>query len=102
MEKKQPQKTDQPENPRMPLSRKNYILLAIGFAVILLGWLFSPVDGSQASPVTSDLPSLYQRNTRLKALAGVLASVDLAYACMAAAVLEDYQVSGEKWAVGSA
>ena len=25
------------ENPKMPLTRRNYVLLAIGFAVILLG-----------------------------------------------------------------
>ena len=27
------------ENPRMPLTRRNYILLAVGFAVILLGFV---------------------------------------------------------------
>lgn len=48
MEKKQPQKIDQPENPRMPLSRKNYILLAIGFAVILLGFILMAGGGSDS------------------------------------------------------
>ena len=28
-----------PENPRMPLTRRNYVLLAIGFAVVLLGFV---------------------------------------------------------------
>ena len=34
------------ENPRMPLTRRNYILLAVGFAVILLGFVLMAGGGS--------------------------------------------------------
>lgn len=37
-----------PENPRMPLSHKNYILLAVGFAIILLGFLLMAGGGSDS------------------------------------------------------
>ena len=49
MEKKQ-QKTpeQQPENPRMPLTRRNYLLLAVGFAVILLGFVLMAGGGSES------------------------------------------------------
>ena len=33
-----------PENPRMPLTRRNYVLLAIGFAVVLLGFVLMAGD----------------------------------------------------------
>ena len=36
------------ENPRMPLTRRNYILLAIGFAVILLGFILMAGGGSDS------------------------------------------------------
>ena len=36
------------ENPRMPLTRRNYILLAIGFAVILLGLILMAGGGSDS------------------------------------------------------
>ena len=40
MEKKQtPNPEHQKQNERMPLTRRNYIMLAIGFAVILLGFI---------------------------------------------------------------
>ncbi len=47
----EPQKnTPQPEeNPRMPLTRRNYILLAIGFAVILLGFVLMAGGGSNST-----------------------------------------------------
>ena len=35
-----------PENPRMPLTRRNYVLLAIGFAVVLLGFVLMAGGGS--------------------------------------------------------
>ncbi len=38
----------QPENPRMPLSRKNYILLLIGLAIILVGFLLMAGGGSDS------------------------------------------------------
>lgn len=36
------------ENPRMPLTRRNYILLAAGFAVIVLGFVL--MAGGSDSP----------------------------------------------------
>lgn len=46
--KKDPSKTpeQQPENPRMPLTRKNYLLLLIGFAIIVVGFLLMAGGGS--------------------------------------------------------
>lgn len=41
-----------PENPRMPLTRRNYVLLAIGFAVVLLGFVLMAGGGSD-SPTNS-------------------------------------------------
>ena len=38
-----------PENPRMPLTRKNYIILAIGFAVALLGFVLMAGGGSHSA-----------------------------------------------------
>ena len=35
------------ENNRMPLTRRNYILLVIGFAVILLGFVLMTGGGSE-------------------------------------------------------
>ncbi|WP_300097776.1 DUF3098 domain-containing protein [uncultured Alistipes sp.] len=37
------------ENPRMPLTRRNYILLAVGFAVIVLGFILMAGGGSDSS-----------------------------------------------------
>ena len=37
-----------PENPRMPLTRRNYVLLAIGFAVVLLGFVLMAGGGSDS------------------------------------------------------
>ena len=36
------------ENPRMPLARRNYILLAVGFAVIILGFILMAGGGSDS------------------------------------------------------
>ena len=36
------------ENPRMPLTRRNYILLAAGFAVIVLGLVLMAGGGSDS------------------------------------------------------
>lgn len=36
------------ENPHMPLTRRNYTLLAIGFAVILLGFVLMTGGGSDS------------------------------------------------------
>ena len=49
MKKEQPKKTEPAqEDPRMPLTRRNYILLAIGFAVILLGFVLMSGGGSDS------------------------------------------------------
>lgn len=37
-----------PENPRMPLTRRNYMWLAIGFAVVLLGFVLMTGGGSDS------------------------------------------------------
>ena len=36
------------ENPRMPLTRRNYLLLAAGFAVIVLGFVLMAGGGSDS------------------------------------------------------
>lgn len=49
MEKKQNQNPElQKQNERMPLTRRNYIMLAIGFAVILLGFILMAGGGSDS------------------------------------------------------
>lgn len=42
------QRNDTPENPRMPLTRRNYVLLAVGFAVIVLGFVLMAGGGSSS------------------------------------------------------
>ena len=37
-----------PENPRMPLTRRTDVLLAIGFAVVLLGFVLMAGGGSDS------------------------------------------------------
>ena len=48
--KKEQKKTQDPaqEDTRMPLTRRNYVLLAIGFAVILLGFVLMAGGGNYA------------------------------------------------------
>ena len=49
MKKEQSKKTEPAqEDPRMPLTRRNYLLLAIGFAVILLGFVLMTGGGSDS------------------------------------------------------
>ena len=49
MKKKQTQNPEhQKQNERMPLTRRNYIMLAIGFAVILLGFILMAGGGSNS------------------------------------------------------
>ena len=49
MKKNQPKMPEQNnENNRMPLTRRNYILLVIGFAVILLGFVLMTGGGSDS------------------------------------------------------
>lgn len=48
MKKEQNKPTEQPEDSRMPLTRKNYIWLAAGFAVILLGFILMAGGGSDS------------------------------------------------------
>lgn len=38
----------QQEDPRMPLTRRNYILLAVGFALIVLGFVLMSGGGSDS------------------------------------------------------
>lgn len=45
---KEKKNTPEQENPRMPLTRKNYILLLIGFAVIVLGFVLMAGGGSDS------------------------------------------------------
>ena len=52
------------ENPRMPLTRRNYILLAVGFAVILLGFVLMAGGGS-ASPDESNYAMFSSRRITL-------------------------------------
>lgn len=45
---KKAQNTPQQEDPRMPLTRRNYILLAAGFALIVLGFVLMAGGGSDS------------------------------------------------------
>ena len=45
------------ENPRMPLTRRNYILLAVGFAVILLGFVLMAGGGSDSPDEFNYVPA---------------------------------------------
>ena len=38
--------TDTPENPRLPLTRRNYLLLAAGFALVVAGFVLMAGGGS--------------------------------------------------------
>ena len=51
-----------PENPRMPLTRRNYILLAVGFAVILLGFVLMAGGGA----MLGGLRKLVERTLQVK------------------------------------
>ena len=42
------QNTPHTENPKMPLTRKNYILLLAGFGIILLGFVLMAGGGSDS------------------------------------------------------
>lgn len=42
------QPNDTPENPRMPLTRRNYVLLAAGFGIVLLGFVLMAGGGSDS------------------------------------------------------
>lgn len=48
MEKKK-NKPAEEENPRMPLTRKNYVLLLIGFAVIVAGFVLMAGGASDST-----------------------------------------------------
>lgn len=49
MAKMQNQPDRQPENPRLPLTRRNYVILAAGFLVILLGFVLMAGGGSDSA-----------------------------------------------------
>ena len=55
------------ENPRMPLTRRNYILLAAGFAVIVLGFVLMAGGGSD-SPDEFDYAMFSWRRITLAAI----------------------------------
>ena len=40
--------TDTPENPRLPLTRRNYLLLAAGFALVVAGFVLMAGGGSDS------------------------------------------------------
>lgn len=46
--KKEQHNTPHEEDPRMPLTRRNYILLAAGFALIVLGFVLMAGGGSDS------------------------------------------------------
>lgn len=48
MEKTKNTTPEQPENPRMPITRRNYILLAISFGIVLLGFILMAGGGSDS------------------------------------------------------
>ncbi len=45
---KEKKNSPEQENPRMPLTRRNYLLLLIGFAVIVLGFVLMAGGGSDS------------------------------------------------------
>ena len=64
MKKEQSKKTEPAqEDPRMPLTRRNYILLAIGFAVILLGFVLMTGGGSDSPDEFNDAMCSWRRIT---------------------------------------
>ncbi len=48
MKEKQTPNSPTPEDARMPLTRRNYLLAVIGFAVILLGFVLMAGGGSDS------------------------------------------------------
>lgn len=38
----------EPENPRLPLARRNYLWLAVGFGIVLLGFVLMAGGGSDS------------------------------------------------------
>ena len=61
--KKENQKTPQPDDSRMPLTRKNYILLLIGFGVILLGFILMAGGKSASGDEFNDAMFSWRRIT---------------------------------------
>lgn len=51
------------EDPRLPLTRRNYILLAIGFAVIILGFVLMAGGGSSSPDEFNDAMFSWRRIT---------------------------------------
>ena len=41
-------KPEQKENPRLPLTRRNYVILAAGFLIIILGFILMAGGGSDS------------------------------------------------------
>ena len=57
------QNTPQTENPKMPLTRKNYILLLAGFGIILLGFVLMAGGGSDSPDEFNDAMFSWRRIT---------------------------------------
>lgn len=70
-----------PDNPRLPLTRRNYILLAVGFAVIVLGFVLMTGGGSD-SPDEFDYAMFSWRRITLAPLLVVAGFAVEAYAIM--------------------
>lgn len=52
-----------PENPRMPLTRRNYQILLIGFCVILLGFVLMSGGGSDSPEEFNEAMFSFRRIT---------------------------------------
>lgn len=63
MKKEKNTPAGQTEDPRMPLARKNYIWLAIGLAVVLLGFVLMAGGGSNSPDEFNDAMFSWRRIT---------------------------------------
>ena len=70
-----------PENPKLPLVRKNYLWLLAGFGIILLGFVLMAGGGSD-SPEEFDYAMFSWRRITLAPPVGVAGVVVEAYAIM--------------------
>ena len=61
--KKENQTSSERNDSRMPLTRRNYILLAIGFAVIVLGFVLMAGGGSDSPDEFHDAMFSWRRIT---------------------------------------
>ncbi len=52
-----------PENPRMPLTRRNYLILLVGFLIILLGMVLMAGGGSDSPEEFNEAMFSFRRIT---------------------------------------